>query len=593
MRQTDTDMLRIKMTAGDFGTPFPIHLEPYCDACGAVLNPNDEIQVVIERSGSTLVIKSTTWAQVQDNGGYYTLILTEADAHKLPPGIYTWCVRILRRGELRYTLLADTLEVTLAATDGGITDNVTARAESLVRLNGEEREVRVSSAGGIFRGDPVVLCREFVPGEAIRFALGGNAKILDTASAPNAGANAICYTQNGQTKLKMFYLQTTLTGEPSLRLGNTVILMEDKAMEQATVCLSQDAKDCYVFYNLNGDGLVKKVSVSSAAGYCHVTGTDIWMDGGNPENITAACGPERIAVCCTRLPEGKTQDDEREAVLLTLRVVTGKAGAGALAIDREAVLAAKEYPALHGLVYDTDGYAHGWSMAAYADTVYLTYPKPNGMGRGVLVATLQEVSYTNITRQEYIPTGYTDCPIQGSVPSAQLSGQSPNTAYGVAGGVTLAHGVTRLNGQGQIESMLAMELWVRQAGDDRPLLLWAGEEDVSYGESISMACSGNMGEKGGFAGYARDKSMMGIAFAFRPDGAVGGPSLTLGTFTGYGVILPGDQTHAAFVYDYAGDGFIKPLRQRSVAIRAAVGNADAIAMVSGKPGDTIQVVQLI
>lgn len=465
-----------------------------------------------------------------------------------------------------------------------------ARIGRLTKLRGRELEIRVGAAGGVFAGDPVILCREFAPGEPVRFANGGNAKVLDTANAPHAGVNVICYTQDGQTKLKAFWL-TTDAGEPSLRLSNTVTLLEDEALPSGAVCLSQDGKTCYVVYQRDGDGMIQVVDVAPATGVCQVKATDIWMDGGNPENIVAACVTDKLAICCTQMPEDKTQDADRKAVLLTLHTAVDSAGAVALVIDAEEVLTQSATPALHGMTYSKDGFAHGWAMAAYADTLYITYPKPGGKGRGVLVAVLQDGGY--------VPSGYTDCFIQGSVPSAHLAEQMTQDTYGLAGAVTLAHGVARLNQAGQIESLLALEMWVRQAGDSRPLPLWIGEENVVYGQSLTMACSGHMGAAGGFAGYGMEDHgggvyrMLGIALELRPDGAVGGPSVELGTFSGYATILPGDATHAAYVYDLLGSAYIRPIRQRRVAVRATAGMADATAQEDGQSGDRIRVIRHI
>lgn len=490
---------------------------------------------------------------------------------------------------------ADDLRTAVADRTGEDTSNdglrqLTARMEQLTKPRGMELEIRVGSAGGVFAGDPVILCREFAPGEPVRFANGGNTKVLDTANAPHAGVNVILYTQDGQTKLKAFWL-TTDAGEPSLRLSNTVVLLEDEALPSGAVCLSQTGLTCYVVYQRDGDGMIQVVDVAPATGVCQVKATDIWMDGGDPENIVAVCVTDKLAVCCTRLPEGETLDAARQAVLLTLHTAVDGDGAVTLAIDAEELLTQSAAPALHGMTYSKDGFAHGWAMAAYADTVYLTYPKPGGKGRGVLVAVLQEDVYT--------PLGFVDCFIQDSVPSATLAEQLTQDAYGLAGAVTLAHGVTRLNQAGQIESLLALEMWVRQDGDSRPLPLWVGEENVVYGQTLTMACSGHMGTTGCFAGYGMTDvyggvhRMMGLAMAFSSDGAVGGPSVELGTFSGYATILPGDATHAAYVYDLLGHAYIKPIRQRTVAVRAPLGRADATAMEDGQSGDRIRVIRHI
>lgn len=99
------------MTKGDYGVPLPIHLASHCESCAETLLPTDVLRVTIERAGYPLVTKQTTWDSVQAAEGYYTISLTKNESDGLDFGLYTWRVRLLRSGELRHTLVTETLEV--------------------------------------------------------------------------------------------------------------------------------------------------------------------------------------------------------------------------------------------------------------------------------------------------------------------------------------------------------------------------------------------------------------------------------------------------------------------------------------------------
>lgn len=104
---------RLRLTKGDYGIPLSVHLAPHCDDCGEDMLPTDELELVVERSGVPLITKRTTWERVLGNDGYYTIAFDEDEARGLNTGLYTWRVRLVRDGEVRHTLVTDTLEVVL------------------------------------------------------------------------------------------------------------------------------------------------------------------------------------------------------------------------------------------------------------------------------------------------------------------------------------------------------------------------------------------------------------------------------------------------------------------------------------------------
>lgn len=103
----------LRLTKGDYGIPLSVHLMSCCDTCNDDLSPTDEIHLIIERGGKTLIKKKTTWAAVKADDGYFTNVITADEAKLLDCGLYTWRIRVLRKGEIRRTLLTDTLEVVL------------------------------------------------------------------------------------------------------------------------------------------------------------------------------------------------------------------------------------------------------------------------------------------------------------------------------------------------------------------------------------------------------------------------------------------------------------------------------------------------
>lgn len=104
---------RLKLTKGDYGIPLTIHLAAHCEACGGDIQPTDEIELVVERRGVPVIIRKTTWKRVLADEGYYTIAFGEEAVKRLHMGLYTWRVRLVRDGEVRHTLVTDTLEVVL------------------------------------------------------------------------------------------------------------------------------------------------------------------------------------------------------------------------------------------------------------------------------------------------------------------------------------------------------------------------------------------------------------------------------------------------------------------------------------------------
>lgn len=455
----------------------------------------------------------------------------------------------------------------------------------LVRPAGREEKIRASACHGhILKGDPVTVHRAFETGETLRFAMDG-VSILATAHAQLADVSAVLFWQNGVTKLKLFRVKN---GE--IQLGNTVTVTEAEICCEA-IAMERRGPSLFVLYNEDGDGRITEIRYTNDL-LTTVKGSDIWMDGGDPYNIVAECHPTyaEISVVCTRLPEGSTDDESREAVILTFGYFDGTSPV-VCNLAPETVLTGDAYPVLTGLSYSKDEYAQGWAMACFGDVMYITYPKPNETGRGILTArgvfeVLQDGS--TATTLHYVPGGYSDCPIKGSIPSVSLTDARTEDYMDVAGGVLLCHGVTRMQNK-TIESFLAIELWITQRDDARPLLLWMGGEDVEYSRSISRVCGGVMGEMSGFAGYSNGTDMYAVVLDYRENGAVGGPAVRVGDFQSFATLLPAGDG-AVYVYQKDGNGYIRTLTQHKVVARSPLGRSDAIAMDDSDVGGMIRVV---
>lgn len=465
-----------------------------------------------------------------------------------------------------------------AATDGDGLRALKGKVGDLVRPAGREEKIRASACHGhILKGDPVTVHRAFETGETLRFAVDG-ATILATAHAQLADVSAVLFFQNGATKLKLFRVKN---GE--IQLGNTVTVTEAEIYCE-TIAMERRGPGLFVLYNEDGDGKVAKLRYTDDL-LTTLMWTGVWMEGGDPYNIVAECHPAYgvVSVVSTRLPVGSTDDESREAVIQTFYdtnppdPVTG-------VIAPETVLTGDAYPALTGLAYSKDEYAQGWAMACFGDVMYVTYPKPNETGRGILTA---RGVFTD-SKLRYVPGGYSDCPIMGSIPSVSLTDARTETYMDVAGGVLLCHGVTRMVGK-TIESFLAVELWITQQDDTRPLILWMGGEDVEYSRSISRVCGGVMGEKSGFAGYSNGTDMYAVVLDYRETGAVGGPAVRVGSFQSFATLLPAGDG-AVCVYQKDGNGYIRTLAQHRVVARSPLGRADAIAMDDSDAGGMIRVV---
>lgn len=481
---------------------------------------------------------------------------------------------------------------------------------------GTRRTYPVSKAGSIARGDSVTLCMEADTGlSPTRFAA-EDAVILTCASDRALGLGGVIFVQDGQTKLRAFAVSRVEGHEATL--SNTVVLAEE-ALTEAALAVLVDGRIC-ALYNQDGDGIAKVYTAAKTTATLPLAQgsytesvtlteawTDIWMDGGDPENLLAepravyvrtdtvtVTGTQKaevpvyawyLCVFCTRVKEGSA--DEREAALLCFC-----AGDHAATPLRETALTAEAWPCLDGLEYAKDAYAQGWALATaeYGGTCWLTYPKPEESGRGVLTFRLEEDAEGGLCPT---PTGYADCRLMGSIPSAAAEVLNPYSE--TPGPAVLAHGVTRLNrASGAIESMLGVEFWQAEA-DGGAVWAAAGEENTRYGANISRLCCEELMSDGYavLTAYAYEDTLYAEVLEARSadDGGdyVGGPPVALANFDAYAAARAMGDNLAALVYQKDGGGYIKSVPIRYVVAKSDPRRADGTAMADGLTGEEIDV----
>lgn len=103
----------IYFSQGDFGAPLPFLLREHCEQCGWTLMSSDVVSLEISLSNVVLISRDIEWGKLAETDGVFDLSLTEEESLRLPAGLYTWSLRLLRAGSTRNTLLSGILEVRL------------------------------------------------------------------------------------------------------------------------------------------------------------------------------------------------------------------------------------------------------------------------------------------------------------------------------------------------------------------------------------------------------------------------------------------------------------------------------------------------
>lgn len=470
--------------------------------------------------------------------------------------------------------------------------------------DGTTRTVKVSKEGTLYRGDRVRVCKEFTAGEQMRFAT-GNVKIISTAQDPEAGRDtmkssveviAILFTQNGQTKLKIASVGGTIS------LSNTVVICDEELTAAGMVMA--EGKRVYIAYNQDGDGMMTAVE-RNTSGIYEVKWTDIWMDGGDPENICLAIDPYygEAAVCCTRLPQGSVLDSEREAVLLDLSLPAG--GTGIEGLGAEIVLTAEAQPCLHGIDYSTDAYAKGWGMeyvhywynaneseTVWCNALFIVYPSDDGYRHGIIQARRYRAVANEAAPQGASQvTGYQKSLIYGSLPCADVARVSLSDDSDSPVGVLMTHGMTILPEAGETgatKSRAVVELYLVGKEDDKPcqaLQVWTAP---MYSTNISNVSAGEVSDGVFYLSFAKESAIYASIMEVRNDRATMGPIVNVGELGTFSCVKAVNKDRSALIYDTAsGDGYIRVLNVGRVVAEAIGDNFDGTVLTGGSAGSYI------
>lgn len=484
-------------------------------------------------------------------------------------------------------------------------NGVIAGLDGMAPTDGTTRTVKVSKNGSLYRGDRVMACQEFTAGEQLRFAT-GDVKVIATAKSgigamgdteiDQTARIAILFTQNGQTKLKT----VDMTAETAM--GNTLVILEDEALTSASMVMDHHNR-CYIAYNRDGDGVVAAVKCGQNR-VNELLWTDLWMDGGDPENICLAVDPKynEAAVCCTRLPQGSTQDDDREAVLLDMDLPYD--GTGIENLGAEIVLTATAQPTLYGIDYSKDAYIKGWGMEYvhfwYDDitetprisSLFITYPTSDEYRRGVIHVRRERAGIFDETPKGPSEVmGYELSQVYGSLPSVDMARVCTGDSLGRVAGVALMHGVTKQfneSGWSPTKSRVEMELYSVTKDAEEPFLLWWRTSDNWYGTNISNVTIGHVADGVLYFSFARYNTVYAALVEVRADGSTQGPLVNVGTFGTFATVEPVDEARAVLIHDTTGgDGYIRVLDASRVVAEADGVHFDGTVLENGSVGDTV------
>lgn len=472
--------------------------------------------------------------------------------------------------------------------------------DGMAPTNGTTRQVKVSKEGSLYRGDRVRVCQEFTAADQLRFAM-GDVKILATAQSNGSQTSriAILFTQNGQTKLKTVDLGAT----GSMNMGNTLVILEDEALTSASMVMVQNLR-CYIAYNRDGDGVLTAVECRENR-LNVLMWTDLWMDGGDPENICLAVDPyyDEAALCCTRLPQGATQDSAREAVLLDMSLPMWDS-TGIEDLGAEIVLTAEAQPALYGIDYSKDAYAKGWDMEyvhywynepgneVCCNSLFITYPTTDEYRRGIIhIRRDRAVVDQEAPMGPSLVEGYQMSQVYGSLPCVDMERVGdPSTRDMV--GVVMIHAGTKQSeedGNSATKSRVNLEFYTVTRDEDKPFLLWWLQTESWYNTNVSNVSVGQLKDGLIYVSFARGNTVYTSLVEMRGLDCVRGPIVNVGSFGTFVKVETVAANRAALIYDTAaGDGYIRILMADRVVAETDGYHFDGTLLEGGSTGATIR-----
>ncbi|WP_251447040.1 hypothetical protein [Vermiculatibacterium agrestimuris] len=417
-------------------------------------------------------------------------------------------------------------------------------------VRGEKQKAVVSSTARVCKGEFVQRVLEYVSvGDKLRWGL-EDIHILDAVELSQERVGVV-FAQHGQTKFKLL----ALDGE-ALALGNTLVLVEDEALETAALLELRDGR-ALVAYNQEAAGVVAVISMDGRRAVLDYT--DMWGEG-DPENICVCrINGSKALIGCMQLHYTAQGGHIGEAWVRPVTVGETKLILGTgIRVDGN---------------NDTDVYTGGWSLVEVTeDTAVLVYPQ--GLDKPVGFAVIDVAD---------------DVPAVRLISSGKYAASLP-TIQAVAlddGRWAMVYGIGWLSPDKQVvKSTLALEVWglTRYAAE----LIWYGCEDTRYASAIGgvSAVSHSMGAAitytGEYVARVIHLGVMGTPYA--------GPGVVLGSHGGFCRVVPVSLTRALVVSQADGNGYVG-IMETAERVIPSDSMIHGVAITGGDPGQEIVIKQ--
>jgi len=432
---------------------------------------------------------------------------------------------------------------------GEIQVTIGCGAGSNLHPHGGRTKAVVTASGSVMRGEFVRRAGEYAPtGDELRWAL-DDVHILDTAEL-SQGRVGVVFVQGGQTKFKILALENG-----ALALGNTLILVEDEAVDRAKVVEVPDNR-ALVLYNQDAAGLGAVVALEGRT--ATLAYTDIWTEK-DVENVCACWLTEDVV-----LVGGMVQNTAE----------LGEAWIWPVAV-KETELSARVGVRVDG-GHDTDVYAGAWSLCRVAErTAVLCFPRALDEPVGFAVIDMLEHQFGDPLTVRCIGHGT----YAASLPTISAVGLSE-------GRWAMAYGIGWLSRDNAVvKSTIALEVWDLSRYAAAPV--WYGCEDIRYQAAIGGVALDGAGPALACSYMAEDQGrciQVGTVQGLAP-----GPAVPLGAHSGYCRAIPISVTKALLVKQRSGNGYVQ-LMDAVERVVSTTELAHGIALSGGGPGETITVI---
>lgn len=411
-------------------------------------------------------------------------------------------------------------------------------------VEGVKKKVTVSSSAQVMKGEFVQRVLEYAPvGDKLRWG-NEDVHILDAVELSDNRVGVI-FAQAGQTKFKLLAMEDTLA------LGNTLVIVEDEALESACLLELSDGRAA-VAYNQDASGMLSVIKMDGRTSTLEYA--DIWDDR-DPENICMCrISNGRLLISGMRQAPGNVNET-------WVRVITPQDSR--ITIGQEVRVDDN---------HDIDVYTNGWSMAQVGmNTAVLVYPKALDKPVGFAVIDIEGDS-TPVIRM----TG--EGKYASSLPAIQAVGLSN-------GRWMMVYGIGWLSSDKQVvKSTLAMEVWglTRYAAE----LIWYGCEGTRYAAGIGCVSAATNGIGAALTYTVSEEAR--VALLSLIDAPYPGPAISAGSHDGFCRVVPISTSQALLISQVDGSGWVQAME----VVETVVPNETCIhgvAVTGGKAGETITI----